>query len=139
MSEQDKPAFTPGPWRWEVNRKGKQITLCGGTPTFDKTVMAFKRWGMSGATPLFLTCTDGMHRIVPADNFAVIAPGREHHLSWFQLLNHPDANLISAAPDLYAACKIFLAQCRCVDIHHHGFGAAFDAACAAIAKAEGRT
>ena len=46
-----------------------------------------------------------------------------------------NARLISAAPDLLQACRVFLAQCRCVDIHHHGFGPAFDAASAAVAKA----
>lgn len=70
----------------------------------------------------------------------VVVPGHMHRTATVaQVASECDSPIIAAAPDMYAACKIFLAQCRCVDIHHHGFGAAFDAACAAIAKAEGRT
>ena len=40
-----------------------------------------------------------------AESFAVVAPGREHHASWFKLIDNPDANLIAAAPELLDALK----------------------------------
>lgn len=100
---------TPGPWRWELNSSSKSVRLCGGVPKYDLTVMDFVRYGMSGAAPRFRdTNIDGfnvMHRI---DNWSKTVPGREHHASWFQCINHADANLISAAPDLLEACEEFV-------------------------------
>jgi hypothetical protein len=97
---------TPGPWRWEVNEKFKSVSLCGGKPQFDKTVMDFVRWGMSGAAPRFLTNEIILERI---DSFAVPHPERKHHASWFKIVNHPDACLIAAAPELYFWSKELLA------------------------------
>ncbi len=91
---------TPGPWRWEVNHKSKQMDLCGGArPKFDLTVMDCVRWGMGGAAFRFIDARNIMHR---ADGLTVPVAGREHHASWFQTINHPDAILIAAAPDLLA-------------------------------------
>lgn len=38
-------------------------------------------------------------------SFAAIIPGREHHQSWAREIDHPDARLIAASPDLLAALK----------------------------------
>ena len=106
----NKPAWTPGPWRWEVNAHSKVIQLCGGARPYDETVMAFSRWGMSGATPLFLGQTAGRNykTLERAVSFAVTVPGREHHSSWFADIAQPDARLIAAAPELYEALKAVL-------------------------------
>lgn len=97
---------TPGPWRWEVNPRHKSIELSGGKPKFDKTVMSFGRWGINGATPLFSKISDVNREyrvLVNASTFSVVCSHREHHADWFQLVDHPDANLIAAAPDLLDA------------------------------------
>jgi hypothetical protein len=90
-------AATRGPWRWELNEKGKTISLEGGKPKFDMSVIRFRRYGMAGAMPEFQV--DGLMR--PATDFAKVVPGREHHASWFKGIDHPDANYIAAAsPDV---------------------------------------
>lgn len=99
--------FTPGPWRWEINRKHKTINLTGGLPagTFDKTVLGFERYGMSGAAPVFHNWTENGWGGAPkkAHELAVEKKGREHHSDWFALIDHPNARLIAAAPDMYDA------------------------------------
>ena len=97
--------YTPGPWRWELNEKSKKVELCGGKPQFDLTVMGFTRYGMSSAAPLFRRYKD-FGLLTRADQFGVNAPGRDHHSSWFKLIEHPDARLIAAAPDLLEALKM---------------------------------
>ena len=94
---------TPGPWRWELNCKSKQVQLMGGIPAFDLLVMDFVRWGTQRAKPRFRD--DARCLMKPCEEFGVIYPGREHHADWFQLLNHPDARLIETAPDLLNACE----------------------------------
>ncbi len=110
MSEKSK--HTPGPWRWEINRKHKSINLCGGLPAgeFDKTVLGFERYGMHGAAPVFHNWTEDGWGGKPKRVFelAVEAGGREHHASWFALIDHPNAHLIAAAPDLLDAIKDLL-------------------------------
>lgn len=96
-------SHTPGPWRWELNLTSRVVQLCGGRPRFDKIVMDFKRWGMGSAAPRFQN-PEHPHRLMTrADEFAVPVDGREHHYQWFQDIDQPDARLIAAAPDLYAA------------------------------------
>jgi hypothetical protein len=97
--------FTPGPWRWELNQKSKRLQLCGGRPRYDLTVLDFVRWGMSGAAPRLRTGGDNLNIMVRADQFPKIVKGREHHADWFQTIDHPDALLIEAAPDLYDALQ----------------------------------
>lgn len=100
---------TPGPWRWELNMKHRQLQLCGGACPFDLIVMDFKRFGMQGAAPRFnIELRTNFNVMERAEKFAMIAPDREHHKSWFQLLNHPDANLIEAAPVLLDAAIEFV-------------------------------
>jgi hypothetical protein len=90
---------TEGPWRWELSEKSKHVRLVGGVPTFDKTVMDFVRYGMGGAAPRFRdTSEGGLNLMYRVEEFAEIVPGREHHASWFQAINHPDARLIATAP-----------------------------------------
>jgi len=97
---------TAGPWRWEINEKHKSMQLVGGVPTFDLTVMSFERWGMHGAVALMReTEVDGMNIMHRCTDWAQPAEGREHHASWFKVLNHPDARLMAAAPDLLAALE----------------------------------
>jgi hypothetical protein len=129
---------TPGPWRWEVSLKSKQISLCGGRPRFDLTVMDFERWGMSGARPRLLsTWSDGLMVMEHAEKFATIVSGREHHCEWFQGLDHPDARLIAAAPDLLAALKLAESVYRQNVVAAGEPSSVLDAMQAAIAQAEG--
>ena len=104
--------FIPGPWRWEINPKSKDASIVA-RDGMGTTVMQFERWGMHSATPMFNTkrVMDGPGHMLPAIDFAVAALGREHHADWFKVINHPDANLIAAAPDLYAACNGILELC----------------------------
>ena len=96
-----KQKYTPGPWRWELNEKSKVINLCGGIPTYDKTVMDFVRWGMGGAMPRFRVDYGGFHCVMEkANTMGIPVPGREHHKDWFQNVNNPDALLMSKAPEL---------------------------------------
>lgn len=97
---------TPGPWRWELNEGYKQVYLCGGKPMFDLTVMDFVRYGMGGAAPRFnRTLTQpGINLMERVEHFACVVSGREHHADWFKSVQHPDALLIAAAPDLLAVC-----------------------------------
>jgi hypothetical protein len=103
MSELQPLKRTPGRWRWEVNLKSRQIQLCGGKSPFDLTVVDFVRWGMGGAQPRF---RDGKDLMQKASDFAVVAPGREHHESWFRLVDHPDARLMESAPELLDSVNV---------------------------------
>lgn len=100
-------AYTPGPWRWEINVKSKRVQLSGGPPRsgfgrFDLTVMSFARWGMNGASPVFWHWDGNVGDPKMADELAKPVAGREHHAAWFQDLDHPDARLIAQAPDMHA-------------------------------------
>lgn len=96
---------TPGPWRWEYDATHKAVQLLGGRPYFDKTVMDFVRWGMGGAQPRFMGLEDGfaiLHRLSDRRDWIRPFAGREHHAHWCSAVDHPDARLIAAAPDLLA-------------------------------------
>lgn len=100
---------TKGPWRWEINRKHKNIHLVGGNPQYDLTIMDFVRWGMSGACPRFIEPNKVklqiLHRICDRPDLIIPFRGRFHHAQWCAGITHPDANLIAASPDLLEACK----------------------------------
>lgn len=107
-TETTKPSFTPGPWRWEYSPKRKTASLLGGTPKFDKTVMDFSRVGIGHAGPLFNNqeSTPYLERLCDkSDKWCKPFPGREHHAHWLLSVDHPDANLIAAAPEMYAALQ----------------------------------
>lgn len=107
MTQGNEMTHTPGPWRWEINRKHKSINLCGGLPagTYDKTVLGFERYGMNGAAPVFHNWTKDGWGGAPKRVYelAVEQKGREHHADWFALIDHPNARLIASAPDLLEA------------------------------------
>jgi hypothetical protein len=99
-------SHTPGPWRWELNIASKQVRLVGGKVKYDLNVMDFVRYGMGNAAPRFnVERRENLHLMTRADELGSIVPGREHHAEWFQAIDHPDANLIAAAPKLQEACK----------------------------------
>lgn len=93
---------TPGPWRWEVNEKHKDINICGGKPLYDQTVLSFDRWGMHSAEPCF---NNGNGELTEAHHYTIAVKGREHHKDWFKGVDHPDAHLIASAPCLLEALK----------------------------------
>ena len=104
---------TMGPWDWEVSRVSKTVELCGGKGASDLTVMSFARWGLNKAAPVFWfwrgNVSDEPKR---AEALGTPEPGREHHADWFQRINHPDARLIAAAPDMR---ETILALCDALD------------------------
>lgn len=91
---------TKEPWRWEFNEKHKTVSIVGGVPRFDLTVMDFERWGMGGAVPRFRdTAHDGMnvmHRLCDRKDWFAPYAGREHHANWHANVIHPDARRIVA-------------------------------------------
>lgn len=106
-------AHTPGPWRWEVNEKSKTMHLVGGVPQFDLTIIDFERWGLGGAIMrLRDTSLDGMNLMSRCLAWCKPVVGREHHADWFKDIDHPDARLIAAAPDLLKACQQALAALK---------------------------
>lgn len=114
------PKFTPGPWQWEFNANLKSLALCGGRPRFDLRVMDFIRWGVSGAGVRFREDAPGLELMYSLpDRYDWIAPhpGRGHHASWCANVIHPDASLIAAAPDLYAALEAILDHCKSHDLY----------------------
>ncbi len=100
---------TAGPWRWEFNQKHKSMTLVGGKPQFDLTIMDFARWGMGGAVAVMRdTAHDGfniMHRVCDRPDWITPFENRKHHADWCSSIIHPDMRLMAAAPDLLEALK----------------------------------
>lgn len=134
--------FTKGPWRWEYNEKVKRLQLCGGVRPFDLTVMDFTRCGMQGGTARLRELSeDELNVMYPASKWAEPEKGREHHKNWFQLINHADANLIAAAPDLLEALNGMISMyCELINSGDAGYWNPEEvpeviAARAAIAKA----
>lgn len=130
---------TPGPWRWEFSAAGRVLQLVGGRPRYDLTVMDFCRWGMSGATArLRDTAQDGMnllYRVHERQDWIDQETGREHHKSWHQLVTHPDARLIAAAPELLEALQRFVSAYGNSDVRL--WMSVRDNAVAAVNKATG--
>ncbi len=137
-----KPTHTEGPWRWELNMQSKCLHLVGGRPRYDLTIMDFTRWGMGNATVrLRDTAHDGMnimHKLHARPDWFGPQPGREHHQGWHQLVLHPDMRLIEAAPDLLSALRDLVQLEAEGRTEYESAIEHWDAARAAIAKAEGR-
>lgn len=105
---------TPGPWRWEFNEKHKQLTLVGGVPKYDLTIMGFSRWGMWGAGVDLRETSEGhesfncMYPLKERQDWIQPFPGRDHHAHWCAAVNHPDMVLMQASPDLLEALEACL-------------------------------
>lgn len=142
---------TPGPWRWEFNEKHRQLTLVGGRPKYDLTIMEFCRWGMWGAgVSMRDTAPEAegfnlMHKVHERPDWVVPFPGRAHHKDWCAAIDHPDMRLMQAAPDLLEALEasnLLLRTkrhacentevCRVLDVH-------IERNAAAIAKARSQS
>ncbi len=94
----------PGPWRWAGNATGKSLELVSlrrGRWLGD-TVMAFRRWGMQRAQPVF-TVNNLLH---PSTEF-FIRP--QSHNAWMvRGIDHPDAIAIENAPTDIAALLAYI-------------------------------
>ena len=99
MTTTPKPAqgaavgHTPGPWYWHQDHAGR--TSIRTPDRGNLIVMDFCRKGMQGAEPRFAHWT-GMAEGAPRGRMGGILESG---------LNHADARLIAAAPDLLAALK----------------------------------
>lgn len=122
---------TPRPerWQWTLNEMHKSIELQSVNGT-RRTILKPQRWGFNGATVYF---NDG-YILKPAVEFATIIPGHEHHAAFFKTIDHPDAALIAAAPDLLNACELTLHRLEAV---HMADGLVADELRRSIAKARG--
>lgn len=100
-------AATAGPWKWTVNKSTKHVRLDSRTKGW-MTVMDFVRWGMGGAAPRF--CVAGL--MERCDDLSAAIPGEEHHASWDQRINHPDAEFIALARTALPAALRTLAAIR---------------------------
>ena len=139
---------TPGPWRWEFNEKHKSLTLVGGRPRYDLTIMEFCRWGMWGAGVSMRDIVpeaDGvqlMHKVHERPDWITPFKGREHHRDWCAAVSHPDMVLMQAAPELLEALEkikvrleVYLDDER--DMAESSMQLCLDYAQQAIAKARG--
>ncbi len=92
---------TPGPWVWRVDRTAKTVSLMSSGGGWGDTVVDAVRWGFGGAT-LRWNRNGLMYR---SQEIAKPYPRRDHHAAWILDIDHPDAHLMKAAPDLLAACE----------------------------------
>lgn len=149
MAEQ---SHTPGPWGWFGNESGIYLA----TPDRGRTyVMGFRRRGMNGAEPTF---RDGgiMRPASELVRFAVgegtakgFAEGRADRSVYrydISAVDHPDARLIAAAPELLEALKRLSVQmnnlimvCDVPDRFAEAFNEGQRQADAAVAKATGES
>ena len=115
MTEQ----HTPGPWVWRGNAYAQDVylsTLHGGR----KVVMGFSRWGTAGAQPTFrgpnsLRYAKDLLKFEVGDpSVTGVAEARENN-SVYRLhiadIDHPDARLIQAAPEMLDALEGYISDC----------------------------
>lgn len=86
------------------------MTLVGGKPMYDLTIMDFDRWGMGGAVATLRDTAHGgfniMHRLCDRPDWIAPFEGRAHHADWCADVTHPDMRLMAAAPDLLHALEM---------------------------------
>jgi len=106
-TDRHSATHTPGPWRWELNKQTKHLSLVGGKPLYDLTIIQPTRWGMGSATLLIRdTAHDGLqllHKLHERADWVKPFHGREHHAHWCSAVAHPNMRLIESAPDLLKA------------------------------------
>lgn len=143
---------TPGPWAWYGNARTNSIYLAT-EHSGRRLVMAFRRWGMNSAQPVFQPDSRrGMVAAAALLKFEVgdksvtgyVAAKADHSVYRYDVcgIDCADARLIAAAPDLLEAAKHLVAF-----INDEGPAAMEWRAIsdwtekldAAIAKAEGRS
>jgi hypothetical protein len=86
-----------GPWRWFGDTSINKINLA----TIDRGrtfVMTFRRWGMRGAAPEF----QKNQNMVRADSLCTFERTYRRDID---RIEHPDAHLIAAAPELLAEVR----------------------------------
>ena len=91
-------AATPGPWQWYGALNSNSVYLATqGRGRHD--VMSFRRWGMSGAQPLFAARdSDGNRRMFPVRDLVDVDDRGGHEIRRFR---NPDAEYIAAmSPDV---------------------------------------
>ena len=140
------PKFTPGPWGWFGSAKrGMYLATLDSGRTF---VMDFVRQGMEGAQPRFQR-GNVMEKAAELAVFevaphvvGVTAAKREGGVYRDDIIaiDHPDARLIAAAPELYEALSEILKWADPYALPNCGEHEA-DVACArmALAKARGES
>ena len=115
MTEQ----HTPGPWVWRGNAHAQDVYLStrhGGR----RIVMGFKRWGTANAQPTFRgqnsleDAKDLLKFEVGDPSVTGVAEARENN-SVYRLhiadIDHPDARLIQAAPEMLDALEGYISDC----------------------------
>lgn len=120
---------TRGPWRWYGNTKNDDVYLAapwGGR----HLVMSFRRLGMANAQPCFYA--GGLRHDI--GEFVDYERGYRDDI---EQIDHPDARLIAAAPELLDVLKLVESVYRKNVVAVGEPSSVLDAVQAAIAKAEG--
>ena len=107
-------SHTPGPWQWYGNARNREVYLAT-SHSGRRYVMGFRRWGMSGAQPMFQPAE---HGLVPADTLLTFEVGDRDVRGYEQAkandsvyrydirgIDCDDARLIAAAPCLLEALR----------------------------------
>lgn len=119
---------TPGPWQWFERMPGRPYLA---TPDRGQLyVMGFERKGMQGAGPVFSHWPGVEGGAERERKGGIMEPGLWLHDGSM----HPDARLISAAPELLEALQQALEQAIFPSKH---ISNVYERALAAIAKATG--